>query len=106
MKTNLSGLLRKWCIEGTNVPYFKDPATGKPSLSTVFPYVTFVMAVISVVALHFRPSLFVATGTTLMFWSVSVIFYKFRGFSKAKVDLDDKSLEVEGTPEDNQSTSS
>lgn len=100
MDSKIARLLKKWCIEGMNVPYFKDPSTGKPSLSTVFPYVSFVMTVASVIALHFRPSLVMATSTTMAFWVLSVIFYKFRGFSKAKIDLDDKSLEVEGDKDD------
>ena len=55
-----------------------DPVVGKPSVTLLFPYITFVLSLISVISLHFKPSMVIATATTLMFWAISVVFYLLR----------------------------
>jgi len=92
------GLKQFWVdgsVKGWHFPFAFDPRTQKPSITLLFPYITFVLSVISVIALHFKPTLIIATTTTLVFWAVSVVFYMLRKLSKAKFDLDDKSFELE-----------
>lgn len=95
MISNLLKLFNKWSVQGMHVPYFRDPTTGIPSLTTIFPYISFILSVISIIALHFKPNLILATYTTLGFWAASVIFYKLRGIGRAKVNLNDKSILIE-----------
>ena len=87
------------CVNGIHLPYAHDPVSGKPSITLLFPYITFVLSVISLVLLHIKPSLIVATTTTLIFWGISVVFYMLRKLSKAKFDLDDKSFELDSGEE-------
>lgn len=95
----LSKLWKEMCVNGIHLPYAHDPVSGKPSITLLFPYITFVLSVISLVLLHIKPSLIVATTTTLIFWGISVVFYMLRKLSKAKFDLDDKSFELDSGEE-------
>lgn len=87
---------RSWATNGIYLPFIHDPSTKTPSITLLFPYVTFALSVASIIALHFKIELFVATTTTLMFWLVSTILYMIRRITKAKIDLDDKSVELDG----------
>jgi len=91
---------RDWSINGIYLPFIHDPSTKSPSITLMFPYVTFTLSIISIIALHFKLELFVATTTTLMFWLVSTILYMIRRITKAKIDLDDKSVELDGGEEE------
>lgn len=88
-------LWKEFCIKGMHLPFAHDPVTGKPSVTLLFPYLTFVITVISIIALHFKPSLVFATSMCIIFWALSVVFYMLRKLSKAKFDLDNKSLELD-----------
>lgn len=83
--------------KGLNFPYAKDGVTGKPSVTLFFSYVSFYMTIISLIALHFKDSLFVASATTAIYSCIMIIFYLIRTIKRAKIDLDDKSLDLEGT---------
>jgi len=88
-------LWKKWCEEGLRWPYLHDPITKKPSVSLMFPYITFVMAAISVILLHIWPTMIIATSISIMFWGASMVFYMLRKLSKAKFDLDSRSFELD-----------
>jgi len=92
-----SGLKKLWKFaseEGMRLPFIQDPVSKKPSITLLFPYITFVLAFISTIFLHFFPSVFLATTTSIVFWVLSVVFYQIRKLQKAKFDLDDKSIEL------------
>lgn len=95
----LSKKIEQWCTVGLKLPYAHDPTTDKPSITLLFPYVTFLMLVISTIALHFNIKLVIASIFVAMIWVASVIFYLIRKVHKAKVDLDDKFFELEGGEE-------
>lgn len=86
---------KEWCIKGVNLPYAHDPVTGKPSITLLFPYITFVLAVGSVIALHFKVGMLIATVVAIMFWALSVVFYMIRKLNKAKLDLNDGTIELD-----------
>ena len=88
-------LWKKWCEQGLKWPYLHDPVSGKPSITLLFPYITFVIAVASVVMLHWHPSLILATYTSIFFWAISTVFYMLRKLSQAKFNLDDRSIELD-----------
>lgn len=100
MIQKLKDLYNQACELGFRVPFAYDAKTKEPSVSLLFAYSTFLMTVVSVIALHFKLDLVIATGTTMMFWIVSMLFYLIRNISKAKVDLDDRSLDIEGEDSD------
>ena len=93
-----SGLKKLWKFaseEGMKLPFIHDPVSKKPSITLLFPYITFVLAFVSTIFLHFFPSVFLATTTSIVFWVLSVVFYQIRKLQKAKFDLDDKSIELD-----------
>lgn len=85
---------------GIYMPFIHDARTGKASVTLLFAYITFTLAIISTIALHFNIGLTVATFTSILFWVIAVIFYRLRNLDKAKIDLDDRSIELEGSGDD------
>jgi hypothetical protein len=92
----------KWSKDGLKLPFVWDSAADKPSVSLMFAYITFVMAAISVVSLHFFPSFLIPTGVSIGFWAAATVFYMLRKISKASFDLSSQSFSVEGDSEDNE----
>jgi hypothetical protein len=92
----LSDKLEQWSKVGIKAPFFHDPTTDKPSITLMFPYVSFTLLIISSIALHFFPSLIIASLFMAMIWIASTVFYMIRKINKAKIDFDDKQLELEG----------
>jgi len=82
------------------LPY--DPVSKQPSVTIMFPYLTFFMAIISVILLHIYPNLFLPTITTISFWALSTIFYLLRKLTKANLDWNNKTLELENSNEENE----
>ena len=91
----MKNLWKKWCEDGIRWPYLHDPVSKKPSITLLFPYITFVAAMISLILLHFWPSLILATTTSIVMWFAATIFYMMRKLSKAKFDLNSKSFELD-----------
>lgn len=87
--------------KGLKFPYAFDGVTGKPSVTLFFSYISFYLAVVSLITLHFNTSLFIASVTAIVFNALMIIFYLIRTIKRAKIDLDDKSLDLEGEGSDN-----
>lgn len=92
----MGNLFKKWSQIGVMWPFVHDGSTKKPSITIAFAYVSYIMVVISVICLHFKPELLTATLTTISVWLAAVVFYMLRKLTKAKVDLDDRSFELDG----------
>lgn len=88
-------LWKKWSEEGVRIPFVHDPVSSKPSVTLLFPYILFWLACISLIMLHFRPELALATWTTIGFWATSTVLYMFRKLHKAKFDFNSRSIELE-----------
>jgi hypothetical protein len=100
----LSQKWKSWSEVGIRLPFIHDSTTGKPSITLLFPYITFVLATISIILLHIKTDLAVATWTTIGFWIVSTVLYMLRRISKAKFDLDDKSIELDSGDDEKESS--
>lgn len=87
--------------EGLLLPFAKDSARpGKPpSVTLFFLYLTNILAVLSLVCLHFRTDAITATVATCGYGIVWSVLYLMRNLQKVKFDADDKSLELEGEDE-------
>jgi cbb3-type cytochrome oxidase subunit 3 len=88
-------LWEKWSHEGLRWPYLHDPVNKKPSITLLFPYITFVIAAISLLLLHIWPSMLVATAMSIFMWALATVFYMLRKLTKAKFDLENKSFELD-----------
>lgn len=91
----LSNKWKQWSDTGLRFPFAYDPVRNKPSVTLLFPYITFVLAVLSTIALHFKASLAIASWTSIGFWIIATVLYMMRHLTRAKFDLDDKSIELD-----------
>lgn len=91
--------LKDWYADvkenGIKFLYAFDSERKSASSTLFYCYVSFYFVLASLIALHFKSELLTATAVTITFFSICMIFYRLRKIDKLKVDLDDKSLEVE-----------
>jgi hypothetical protein len=82
---------------GLPLPMAHDSVTGKPSVTLLMFYTGLVSSIISIAMLHDNPDKYLsATLVTLLFLSLGFVFYRLRNLDKVKLDLDDRSIELEG----------
>lgn len=97
-------LLKKWLAEkgdaGVKFWYAFDPTTGKASITLFMTYISFWIAVGSLIALHFKESLLTATTMSFVFAGMFTVFYMIRKLNKASVNLKDKSINLENNEGD------
>ena len=89
-------LLKAGSEKGMPLPLAYDAGTKGPSITLLIFYIAMVMTVGSLTAFHFLPDkLLQPCLLTLLFLSLSFVFYRMRNLDKVKFDLDDKSIELE-----------
>lgn len=81
---------------GISVPMAHDSASGKPSITLLLMYVANALAILSLIYLHIRGEAFPATCMAMLYGVICTVLYMIRKLNKAKFDLDDKSIELEG----------
>ncbi len=84
---------------GVTVFLAYDPISQKPSITLLMAYVSFLLAIGSTVLLHAQ-SLLMGTIASLMLATIMTIFYLIRSLNKAKINLEEKSFELENNDED------
>ena len=94
----------RWNKQGLSFPYAHDPVAKQASVTLFFVYITFLIAAASVIALHFRPELIMATGTSIGFWALAMVFYRLRQLDKAGVNLKTGQITVEDDSDDKNPT--
>jgi hypothetical protein len=88
-------LFKRWSEEGIRFPYAYSGDEKKPSVTLLFVWLTGMLALGSTLALNFVDTLQAAL-TSIIFWVLSMVFYRLRRIDKLKIDLDDRQLEIEG----------
>lgn len=88
------------CNKGLKFPFAHDPVQKGPSVTLLTYYIALYMSVASLMWLHFKAEPIVATSLTILFWVLSYIFYRLRKLDKAKISLEDKSIELESSTEE------
>lgn len=79
---------------GLPLPHAYDPVLRQASFRLFCAYVSFVIASVSIVALHWVDT-HVATWTAILFWCLAMVFYMLKRLSKASIDLDDRSISLD-----------
>lgn len=90
----------KFSEKGFVVPLAKDSVTGKPSITFTCAYFSFILMLVSLIGLHFHLKLVVATTASFFFWVTAMVLYMIRKINKAKIDVDDQSIELENAKRD------
>lgn len=83
--------------QGIKFPHAHEPAPPQ-SFRLFCAYVSFITAWLSVIVLHFKP-VEVACWTAIGFFAICMVFYMLKKLTKASIDLDDKSIALEGDNE-------
>lgn len=86
-------------IQAIPVPLAHDSQTGEKSFRLWTVVVAFHLAIISIVALHFKP-ISTATWTAIAFFALCMVFYTFKKLTSAKIDLKDGELELSDNSEE------
>lgn len=84
---------------GVTVFLAYDPISQKPSITLLMAYVSFLLAIGSTILLHAQ-SLLMGTIASIMLATITTIFYLIRSLNKAKINLEEKSFELENNDED------
>ena len=84
---------------GVTVFLAYDPISQKPSITLLMAYVSFLLAVGSTILLHAQ-SLLMGTIASITLATITTIFYLIRSLNKAKINLEEKSFELENNDED------
>ena len=84
---------------GLNLPLAADPVSGKPSVTLLLMYVANLVAIASLIYLHIKGDAFTATCMSVLYGVLCTVLYMMRKLSKAKFDLDDKSVELDSGEE-------
>jgi hypothetical protein len=79
-------------------PFATDKATNKPSVTLFFAYVSFVVALIVVVYLTYRDVVAGAASALFLFFG-SLVMYRIRNLDKIKLNMSERSVELEDTPD-------
>ena len=92
---------------GLPLPMAQDGGTKKPSVTLLIFYTGLILSIMSIVMLHGDPDKYLsATLVTLLFLGMGFIFYRIRNLDKVKLDLTNKSIELEDTHEPGEGTGS
>lgn len=91
----LKELMNKWAEEGIRFPFAYDNEGGKGSATLLFYYIFSIFTFVSLIMLHFSAEYTIATCVTTMVWIVSYICYRVRKIDKFKLDIENKSIEVD-----------
>lgn len=90
-------IIRNWSERGVRLPYAYDAISEKPSITLLFLWLYSVALLISIINMHVNAEPLTAGIFTATVWALSTIFYMLRKLTSAKVDLDDKSFELENS---------
>ena len=77
------------------LPYAYSHDEKKPSVTLLFVWVSGMLAVISTFALNFTEKTFTAACVAICFWAIAMVLYRIRRLDKFKIDLDDRSIELD-----------
>lgn len=88
------------CTKGVKFPFAYDAISGKPSVTLLFAYITFVVMMFSLIGLHIYKQILQATLVSILVWVLAVVFYRLRELDKVKINLKDQSIDLEDTPDD------
>jgi len=95
MLSKIKEFVKSWSEKGLNLPFFQAVIQNKISITMWFAYISFIVMIASVIGLHFKPNFLIPTIVTIVVWVIATIFYLIRRIHKAKLDFNNKSLELE-----------
>lgn len=96
-------VIKKWSHEGMYWPFVHDPVAKQPSVTLMFFYISFTLAVSVITAssilLLLKNDPIQATLMPSFLMLMGFVFYRLRKLDNVKIDLDDKKIELSSQPE-------
>lgn len=99
MLGKLFEIWERWCNKGIMLPFGYDPETQKPSITLIFFWITSILSVLSLIALHFNFVTYTSTGVSLLFVVIGFVMYRLRKLDKVKIDVKNQSIDLENNEE-------
>lgn len=96
---NFKQLYKELSEQGIGFPFIRDAHTKEPSMTMTFALVSFMVAITGVIFLTLK-SVTEGSIAAILFWVICMVFYRIRKLDKFKIDLDDKSIELDGSDDD------
>ncbi len=91
-----------WCEVGMKFPFAFDPTTKAPSITLLMLYFAALVMFSAEITNLFIGSIVIPTLVTVLVWLVAFVMYRLRGLDKVKFNLEEKSLELEDLPDEDQ----
>jgi len=89
-----------WSTEGMKWPFVHDAVKGKPSITLLFFYLSFCVALGTIITsstmMIIKGDYFTATMMPMLMWFTSFVFYRLRRLDSVKINLAEKSVELDG----------
>lgn len=80
--------------KGLPLPLAYDSSTKRPSFRLLTVYGSYVLAVSSLISLHFKSEIIIASAMSILFFAVCMVFYMLRRLDSAKIDLNDQEISI------------
>lgn len=98
----LKDIWTSWTDVGIHWPYLYDPTTDQPSITLGLLYLTSLVMLGSLIALHLKDGLLTATLTSIMVWILAYVMYRLRKLDNFKINLKEQSIELDGEDDENE----
>lgn len=85
-------------MKDIKLPFLIDGDSGKPSVTLMFAYISFVIACVVVAYLTYKDATAGSVGALTLFFG-SLVIYRLRAIDKLKFSLKEQSFEIEDTPD-------
>jgi len=90
----------RWSTKGMSWPFVHDPVKSKPSVTLLFFYITFCITACTIIGsstmLIIKGQYLQATIMPMLSWFSAFVFYRLRRLDSVKINLNEKSVELEG----------
>lgn len=97
---NIKNVFQNWSKNGIPVPFAHNPVKDSPSVTLLFFYFGFILSfciiLVSSIMLIIKGDYLSATLMPTLLMFSGFIFYRLRRLDSIKIDLDDKSINMEG----------
>lgn len=84
------------------LPYAYSADTKGPSITLLFLWVSGMLTTASLIALNFTDT-FTAACASMCFFTITMVFHRMRRLDKFKIDLDDRSIELDAGDDEEES---
>jgi hypothetical protein len=87
---------------GLKMPMVYDYSVQGPSATLLFTYIAFICTIVSFIYLFFKPEVISPAIYSIILFVICLVLYRLKRLSEFSVDLDDKSISIKGSEDEDQ----